>query len=571
MAMSCIRSPGLGITFSALSGATNDNSFTRYTSWVSLLNGDGNVVGSGGDDFDLEVGSGGTATIDGNAGNDRVYVWHQKNIVYDGGAGVDTISFNTATGDTYPIAYTQRLVIDLLTDTGQKNPYGGTLSLTNVENIVGTDNQTLADDITGDNNANVIGDGVYDTGHDTIHALGGNDRVELAEGAFGDNGGIHADGGDGVDTLAVNMGSWSSSGSNKLDLTNQANNTGVFHSDVLTNFEVFAHGSGFYGPSGQTFIFIDTNDGHVVETIGQTSNLTLNGGNDVAIFRWVTSSHSVHANGGAGMDTLNFEVDFFASSNILDLLHPANNSGTFANSTFTGFERFVHVEADGLNTATQRFTFRGNANAQTVLGALGIDDIRTAGGNDVLNGGLGKDVLGGGAGRDTFIFNRRSGRPISIGFRLLRARRHDQARERNLRRDRRQRTPRRDPLPRRSACSRRQRSHHLQSEHRRAALRLQRNRGRPRLSSRRWPRLPSTRISRTACARHPSAAMTPAATMPHRLSRQRLRRTTGLPRLRQATTASSSERFAEPSETSRIGRRRARPRRGGGTHRLATV
>ena len=105
------------------------------------------------------------------------------------------------------------------------------------------------------------------------------------------------------------------------------------------------------------------------------------------------------------MDTLSFEVDFFASSNILDLLHPANDSGTFTNSTFTGFERFVHVEADGLNTATQRFTFRGNANAQTVLGALGIDDIRTAGGNDVLNGGLGKDVLGGGAGRDTFIFN----------------------------------------------------------------------------------------------------------------------------------------------------------------------
>ena len=111
---------GLGITFSALSGATNDNSFTRYTSWVSLLNGDGNVVGSGGDDFDLEVGSGGTATIDGNAGNDRVYVWHQKNIVYDGGAEIDTVSFNTATGDTYPIAYTQRLVIDLLTDTGPK-------------------------------------------------------------------------------------------------------------------------------------------------------------------------------------------------------------------------------------------------------------------------------------------------------------------------------------------------------------------------------------------------------------------------------------------------------------------
>ena len=142
--------------------------------------------------------------------------------------------------------------------------------------------------------------------------------------------------------------------------------------------------------------------------------MTLNGGNDVAIFAGVTvTPDSVHADGGAGMDTLSFEVDFFASSNILDLLHPANDSGTFTNSTFTGFERFVHVEADGLNTATQRFTFRGNANAQTVLGALGIDDIRTAGGNDVLNGGLGKDVLGGGAGRDTFIFNRTLG-PANI-------------------------------------------------------------------------------------------------------------------------------------------------------------
>jgi serralysin len=145
----------------------------------------------------------------------------------------------------------------------------------------------------------------------------------------------------------------------------------------------------------------------MVVAMGQTNSLSLKGGNDAAILLTINTppNYSVAANGGAGSDTLQFEVKFSVVNNLLDLLHPANNSGIFANSTFTGFETFRHVEADGASTATQRFTFRGDGNAQAVIGAYGIDDIRTAGGNDVLNGGLGRDILAGGVGRDIFIFN----------------------------------------------------------------------------------------------------------------------------------------------------------------------
>ena len=129
------------------------------------------------------------------------------------------------------------------------HPYGGILQLRNVENVVGTDH---ADQLTGSNADNVFGDGLYDIGPDTIHALGGNDRVELAEGLFNNHGGVRADGGSGIDTLAVNLGVGQVAGPRKkLDLTNQANNTGVFKNDVLTNFEIREDGKGFFAASGR--------------------------------------------------------------------------------------------------------------------------------------------------------------------------------------------------------------------------------------------------------------------------------------------------------------------------------
>ena len=85
-------------------------------------------------------------------GDDSVYVWHEKKIDFDGGKDVDTIQFTSNFGDPFPTPFAQQLVIDLDKGTG-KNPYGGKLKLTNVENVVGT---SQADKINGDDKANII-------------------------------------------------------------------------------------------------------------------------------------------------------------------------------------------------------------------------------------------------------------------------------------------------------------------------------------------------------------------------------------------------------------------------------
>ena len=192
-----------------------------YPFMVSLLDGRVNVTGGNLSDRFLEVGAGGKATVESGAGDDKLFVWHQKTVDFDGGKGIDTILFTSNYGDPYPTGYKQQLVIDLGKGKGD-NPYGGTLKLHHVENVVGT---SQADKITGDDHANVIGDGAFDVGADIIKAKGGNDVVKLAPLSLG---GIHADGGKGVDELqfCVDLRT-TAEGTAVLDLERADNNTGT--------------------------------------------------------------------------------------------------------------------------------------------------------------------------------------------------------------------------------------------------------------------------------------------------------------------------------------------------------
>lgn len=394
-----------------------------YAFWVSLLDGNGTVIGSAGDDVQLEVGSGGAAKVNAKGGNDTVYVWHEKVVSYNGGSGSDWIAFQAATGAVNAPGLTTQLILDLRTGIGV-NPFGGAaLKLTNVENVVGTDQ---ADRLTGNNAGNIFGDGVYDTGADIINALGGNDRVELAEDTFFETGGKRVNGGTGIDTLAVNMGLGNVTSPHILDLNNQANNRGVFENDILVNFEIFEPGGGFYGPNG-TFIFRDTDAGHTVTALGLQNTITLNGGNDTLRMNNVSNAAKVNANGGAGVDTLVI-TRLLDGANRLDLTKPSSNSGIFDDSTFSNFEVFIAGLVPTLGAAT--LVFRGNGSGQTVTafdhtGVFGVpgDNLRGEGGDDTLNGlggrdrldgGTGNDVLAGGrhndtltggAGRDSFLFN----------------------------------------------------------------------------------------------------------------------------------------------------------------------
>jgi serralysin len=404
---------GISVLFSDFNDAltaAGGNSFDQYAAFVSLMNGDVTIEGNGNANLFLEVGTGGTATVTAGGGDDVLRVWQDKTVAFNGGGGTDLITFQAIDGP-YPVAPTQGAVVNLSTGTGT-NPYGGTLTLTNVENVIGT---PLGDTLTGNNKANVFGDGIYDAGPDQINGMGGDDTVNLAEGTnTTSHAAVHADGGAGTDTLAVNF-ALIMQGVQKLDLTNQANNTGVFGNSTFDNFEVFVHGTGFWSATGNTFIFIDTNDGHTVEAMGETNKLTLNGGNDTVLLTGSSaSSRTVTADGGSGKDTLKFEVSYLAANNRLDLVHPGKDSGVFAGDSFKNFEVFRHVENDEANTSTQKFTFIGDGKAQTVIGAVGVDILKGGGGNDTLNGGENDDKLTGGSGKDHFVFNTAIGNPLPL-------------------------------------------------------------------------------------------------------------------------------------------------------------
>jgi Ca2+-binding RTX toxin-like protein len=256
-----------------------------------------NITGSSGDDPSIEVGEGGTATINGNGGNDNVLVWHQKTIVYDGGPGSDTITFDYEQGFH---AFTAGAVVDLTQGTGT-NPFGGDLHLSNVENVVGVFN--FNNNLRGNSDANFLQGGIAvdqlkgEGGNDTIHVKYWTDIGERA---------MLADGGDGTDTLVAEL------------------------SD--------ASAAPFIG-SGTSIIYINT----------------------------------------------------------LDLLAPAQDTGTFHGGTFTGFEIF---QASAF-LPYFRFDFRGSNAGEAVSGAAGPDFLAGRGGNDTLNGLGREDSLDGGAGNDT--------------------------------------------------------------------------------------------------------------------------------------------------------------------------
>ncbi len=391
---------GLSLVYADLAAALSGGgiSSVNYVALVGLLDGDVKETGSNKAEPYLEVGAGGKATVTAGGGDDVLRVWQPKTVDFNGGKGSDLLSFQAYIGP-YPIDPTQGAVVDLAKGTGT-NPYGGAkLTLDKVENVIGT---ALADTFTGSNKANIFGDGIYDGGADVIKGKGGDDRVELAE---QNGGGVRANGGNGHDTLAINMGLGAVAGPHILDLGHPENNAGMFAGDRFTNFETFAPGSGFFAPTAQIFDFRDTDDNHTAVAMAQTNILRMNGGKDTVVLSVQPNNYSADADGGKGKDTLQFEVSFFAPDNRLDLTDQSTNSGIFANGGFTHFEIFTHVEGDGAYTFLQRFTFVGDGKAQTVIGAYGIDDIDGGGGNDVISGGSGNDLLTGGKGKDKFIFD----------------------------------------------------------------------------------------------------------------------------------------------------------------------
>lgn len=323
--------------------SVTDTSLGAYTYLVSLLDGDTTVGGQNGIEA-FEVGAGNdTVTLRG--GDDTIIKWAAGNLTYNGGLGIDTLSFQAQNGPAYPNIPVQNLVIDLSTGVGQ-NPYGGTLALTSVENIVGTGGffGATSDHITGSNARNIIGDGLFDGGDDIVHAGGGNDLVQLS--SYTKTGAVY-DGGTGLDELRFAINSFWNAGVNAvLDLTQPVNNAGVFAGVTVSGFEVFTVSNAT--PALETFTFK-----------GNAAANTVTGADTYS-----------GAPATAGQDFL---------------------YGYGGNDTMSGLGGKDHL-------------YGGNGN-DSLSGGGDADVLYGGAGNDTMSGGLGRDALVGQTGDDVFLFD----------------------------------------------------------------------------------------------------------------------------------------------------------------------
>ena len=123
------------------------------------------LIGNGGDD--ILQGRDGDDTLQGRDGNDTL-VGGNGNDILDGGAGIDTASYLSASA---------RVIVSLL-NTGPQNTQGaGIDTITNVENLIGSN---YNDVLGGDGNANTISGG---NGDDMIAGRGGADTLIGGAGA----------------------------------------------------------------------------------------------------------------------------------------------------------------------------------------------------------------------------------------------------------------------------------------------------------------------------------------------------------------------------------------------------
>lgn len=373
----------------------------RYRFLVSLYDGDAKIDTSAHNDV-LEVGTGGTATVSSGDGYDFLHVWNSKNVIFNGGTGSDRIIFGAEYGSDGPLV--SGAIVDLTAGTGT-NPFGGTLSFTKVEEVIGT---SLVDQLRGNASDNRLdGNG----GYDSMLGEGGDDTLLFRVGERTGADKIVAAGGGGEDHLGVIFELASGSPTQVLDVVNAANNTGVFANAQISGFESYAIGD-FTFRGLEPAVAARFNGADIGETVNGgwgADTLSGNGGNDS--LNGLDGADRLE--GGSGDDTLdssqktNFEnktagADFLDGGEGTDLAIVWRFAST---STFTldlSDPAATHVLADGTTLVrVERVYFGAGEGADAITGGAASDTILGSGGSDTVDGGNGDDLLDGGDGLDT--------------------------------------------------------------------------------------------------------------------------------------------------------------------------
>jgi Ca2+-binding RTX toxin-like protein len=312
-----------------LTGSAFDDTLTGSTAT--------NVIDGGAGSDTIDAGSG-NDTVRGGTGDD-VLIGGAGNDTIDGGADVDTASYATATS---------AVTVNLATTAAQNTGGGGTDTLTNLENLIGSG---FNDTLTGSSGDNALSGGA---GNDTLQGGLGNDTL---------------DGAAGTDTASY--ASATSAVTVDLGITT-AQNTGGAGNDRLIAIENLI---------GSAYNDTLTGDGGNNALSGGSGNDALQGGagNDTI-------------DGGAGTDTATYAAAAAAVTVSLATTAAQNTGGA-------GTDRLTSLE--NLTGSAFNDTLTGNTGANVIEGGAGNDTLQGGSGNDTLIGGTGNDTLDGGSNTDT--------------------------------------------------------------------------------------------------------------------------------------------------------------------------
>ncbi|MDQ0463376.1 Ca2+-binding RTX toxin-like protein [Caulobacter ginsengisoli] len=358
-----------------------------------ILDGSGNIDGTGNDENNVITGNDGNNRLDGGEGADTL----------NGGLGIDTLlggnggdwldgggGADAMAGGTGDDSYVVDSASDAITELNGEGTDTVRASVTyilaaNLENLI------------QEGSANING-----TGNATANTLMGNAGANTLNGMDGDD---LVKGGDGADTLIGGNGNDMLVGGNGTDDLDGAGDNDILSGGVGND--------SLYGGSGN-----DQLDGGADnDTLnGGVGNDQLTGGTGIDALNGGDGNDSL--DGGAGADAMNGGLgdDTFYVDDSSDTVAEALNQGTDivrATASFTLSANIENMVLDG--SANIDGTGNGLVNAITgntgdnVIDGQGGDDVlKGLNGNDTLIGGTGGDILVGGAGADTFVVRQES-------------------------------------------------------------------------------------------------------------------------------------------------------------------
>lgn len=390
------------------------------TPFNDSLTGDNNVNWLISADFDA---AGGDDQLYGMGGNDLLEV-AAGNHILDGGADIDTLSFN-ALG----FELTSGVAVSLLLQGAAQTTGLGSMTLSNLENLSGTRN---ADSLTGDGNDNALyGAG----GSDSLTGGAGNDMLygdalvsaynpvdgnpsgpalytdvtlfgqvagnDVLDGGAGDD---VLNGGDGSDTAS--FASWSErviAGLNDFGNGFATNEDGT-ENDSLISIENLAGSAYNDSLNGNNLANTLTGGAGHDLLFGRGGDDVMIGGEGDDFLRGSDGADTL--DGGNGWD----RVSSFVPSPTAGIMFDLNIQGV-AQDTGQGMDILIGIEHASGTTLNDTLTGDGGDNwlwdgsdGDSTVAASGNDVINAGGGNDLVETGNGNDVVSGGAGTDTLSF-----------------------------------------------------------------------------------------------------------------------------------------------------------------------